>query len=54
MSLLIGFLLVIGTLGAADTGRISWIALIVQIVIGLYLIVKGLSKSQAVYEDYSY
>lgn len=54
MRLLIGFLLVLGTFGAADLNQISVGAFIVQIVIGLFLICNGLARSQAINEEYSY
>ena len=54
MSLLVGFLLVLGTFGAADLDRIGVVAFIVQIVIGLFLICNGLARSQVINEDYSY
>ena len=41
LSVLAGFLLVLGTFGAADWDRISLGAFIVQIIIGLFLIVIG-------------
>lgn len=53
-SLLVGFLLVLGTFGAADCNRISLGAFIVQIVIGLFLMFNGWVRSQATNEEYPY
>ena len=54
MSLLIGFLLVLGTFGAAVLDRISLGAFIVQIVIGLFLMFNGWARSQAKNEECPY
>ena len=54
MRLLVGFLLLVGTFGAADIGRISLGAFIVQIVIGLFLTISGWIRLSATNEEYSY
>lgn len=54
MRLLAGFLLVVGTLGAADLGRISLGAFIVQIVIGVFLTISGSMRLSATNEEYPY
>ena len=54
LTMLTGIFFIMGTFGAADVGRISLGAFIVQIVIGLFLTIIGWARSQAIYEEYPY
>lgn len=54
MSLLAGFLLLVGVFGASDNGRISVGSLIVWVLIGLFLTARGALRFRSTTEEYPY